>query len=81
VGLILISIGMGKGLDNNKVQNTLKVIGLIFCGFNIFVVIYTLTNVLGSAISVLIVIMFFATYFLPPLLYEPKTFLMTFINR
>ena len=47
----------------------MKIIGLILCLFNIFVVIYALTRVLDSGLSVFVVIIFFSTYFLPPLLY------------
>ena len=45
--LVLISIGMGKSLDNNKVQITMKIISIILCGFNLFVVLYALTRVIN----------------------------------
>jgi hypothetical protein len=79
--LVLISLGMGKSLDNIKVQNTMKVIGFILCGFNIFIVIYALTRVLNTALSALVVLIFISTYFLPPLLYEPRSFLSTLLTR
>jgi cellulose synthase/poly-beta-1,6-N-acetylglucosamine synthase-like glycosyltransferase len=79
--LVLISIGMGKSLDNNKVQITMKIIGFILCGFNMFVVLYALTRVLNQALSVLVVIIFVSTYFLPPLIYEPKNFCGTLLTR
>lgn len=44
MALVLVSIGMGKGLDNSKVQFTFKLITAVLCGFNFFVVIYSLTK-------------------------------------
>jgi cellulose synthase/poly-beta-1,6-N-acetylglucosamine synthase-like glycosyltransferase len=75
--LILISLGMGKGLDNLKVQRTLISIAVILCGFNFFVIIYTLFGLFSSALTVLILIGFLFTYFVPPLLYDCKEFCMT----
>ncbi len=59
----------------------MKIIGLILCAFNIFVVIYAFTKVLDSGLSVMVVIIFISTYFLPPLLYEPRKFLTTLLTR
>jgi cellulose synthase/poly-beta-1,6-N-acetylglucosamine synthase-like glycosyltransferase len=59
----------------------MKIIGLILCLFNIFVVIYALTRVLDSGLSVFVVIIFFSTYFLPPLLYQPGEFLATILRQ
>ncbi len=75
--LVLISLGMGKGLDNPKVQWTLIAISVILCGFNFFVVIYTLAALFSSALTVLILVGFIFTYFIPPMLYDCKVFCKT----
>ena len=75
--LVIISLGMGKGLDNPKVQWTLIGISVILCGFNFFVVIYTLAGLFSSALTILILIGFLFTYFIPPMLYECKLFCKT----
>lgn len=77
MALVLISIGMGKGLDNSKVQVTLIIISFILCGFNFFVVIYTLTRLFDTTLSYFIVLGFLITYLLPPLLYDGKQFCKT----
>jgi len=74
--LVLISIGMGKSLDNPKVQLTLIGISIILCGFNFFVIIFALAKLFDSVLSFLILIAFLLTYIVPPILYDTKDFFL-----
>jgi len=79
--LVLISIGMGKSLDNPKVQFTLIGISIILCGFNFFVVIYAIAKLFDSVLSFLILIAFLLTYIVPPILYDTKIFFLKLHNQ
>lgn len=79
--LVLISLGMGKALDNSKVQLTLKTITAILCGFNFFVVVYAITKLFDSSLSILVLLTFFLTYFMPPLLFDFNNTCSTLFRR
>jgi hypothetical protein len=42
----------------------------ILCGFNLFVVLYSLSKLFDSSLSALIILTFLLTYLLPPLLFD-----------
>ena len=70
--LVLVSIGMGKGLNNNRIKLTLKMITAILCGFNFFVMIYGFSKLFTSTLSVLVIGTFLLTFLMPALLYDFK---------
>jgi hypothetical protein len=72
---------MGKGLDNQKVQLTLKIITGVLCSFNFFVVIYSVSKLFDSGLSALVIITFFLTYFMPPLVFDTANTCKSFFKR
>lgn len=81
ITLVLISVGIGKGIDNSKVQSILKLSTAILCAFNFFVVIYAIVGLFDTFLSYLILIIFIFTFFLPLILYDLKNSCLTLCQR
>jgi hypothetical protein len=68
--LVLISIGMGKHIDEKLCDKTLKIITAILCLINMFVVIFAINQFFDSQLTVLLFLIFAFTFIMPPLIFN-----------
>lgn len=78
--LVLISITMGKQIRMKEVDWVLKKVTIIFCCINVVIVITAMILLFSSnnLLTYLTVGIFFATYTIPPLVYERGSYFKTF---
>ena len=70
--LVLLSVGMGKHLDDKMTDRLLKFITALLCLINFFVVIFAISEFFDSVVTVLLFLIFAFTFILPPMLFNMR---------
>ncbi|CDW89133.1 chitin synthase 1 [Stylonychia lemnae] len=68
--LIITSFGMGKNIDEKYISILLKLTTIILGCIYIFVIIFAFKEFFSSFLSALLMLIFAATFFLPPILFD-----------
>ena len=67
---LLISIGMGKHIDEKCIDKLIKGITLVLCLVNMFIFFYALFEFFESALNIFILLIFLLSFVLPPLIFD-----------
>ena len=75
--LTLVSISMGKSVRNMRVNIILRVVCIIFCAFNSFILLSAYYKLLSEEanLSFAVTAIYAASYLIPPMIYDHQRFL------